>query len=1010
MKTQISRESDDRQKRYSGVYQQQGRMITDADWGELTEIAKRRVDDALHDVIDSGAPRERGVSITQIDGELLINGTHLYADGVRGIVAPVDTVDADANAFTYDQQADFPSPPPLPVGEAYRIYADVWERIVTSLEDENLLDAGLHGADTATRTQTMAQIKWYPDVFGPDGPDVDANPPLGDAPLTVVVRRKQSQPDECDPCADVISIEDRVGNYLFRLELHDVQGPPNAPTSITLKWSSENGAEQFEIDNDVPDWFKSGDWVWEFFNKKSEKHLGVHLIDTFNPVRGELRTAYPDVTPAGFPFVRRWDGYVILERSGDGTYALAVDGDGAVRGVDKGIALRLAADANDDAPGAVILDAAFNVQLDGLELTLNLETQRFVAGDYWLAVVREQIHVSGDMVLEAQPPVGIIHHYVELALVDAAGALIAPPEGSEAWRKLHFPPLTDLDAGDVAYGTSCPPGSLFDETHDTVEKALDRICGLSAEHVAFDKPCNDSIYEGVPADSITTVKDALGLLCGLSAEHVGFEKPCDTSIYKDVPVDSITTVKEALALLCDVRADQIRYDDSNGCPLLVEAETVQVALERLCARPTGGGCRIVVGPDDNLADTIREALAGDELNICICLLPGEHVVGDGLGLTKPEVSLSICGCGAASTQLILQGGPLQFSIRSFSLCGVQVIGSDPDSFIALTECGRIRLDACHVVGVVNDRPLIELEATDYIHLVDNTIEANSADVFNVALEVLGRLPPLDRPFHELSRDDFITSARKNVDPVAASSREKRRELAGFITQTLRGRLPRALTEAEKETYGTLKKALKRNVLSEELLLGELIDLRDIAVASSSAVAVVISSARADAMLDHNRIFGIVSIYGHPAPAPLTHEEGQALRGRVVDGAVTFLGTGRDLHLRNNRFAMLAISDEHVEVLRSALEDQEPQIRGLFDRILLTDNVITHGASTFLAVGHSFAATRFEPGLAGSVALVIGENAIYVATKSTNLDFQLQSITRNGLSKETATLQLTIVHP
>ena len=57
MKTQLSRNSFDAKKRYSGIYQQMGRMLTDADWNELTatirEVDPREVwithgrDDAL---------------------------------------------------------------------------------------------------------------------------------------------------------------------------------------------------------------------------------------------------------------------------------------------------------------------------------------------------------------------------------------------------------------------------------------------------------------------------------------------------------------------------------------------------------------------------------------------------------------------------------------------------------------------------------------------------------------------------------------------------------------------------------------------------------------------------------------------------------------------------------------------------------------------------------------------------------------------------------------------------
>ena len=51
MKTQISRDSFLPEQRYSGVYLQQGRMILDADWNELTDIQKAQLVNALRDAI-----------------------------------------------------------------------------------------------------------------------------------------------------------------------------------------------------------------------------------------------------------------------------------------------------------------------------------------------------------------------------------------------------------------------------------------------------------------------------------------------------------------------------------------------------------------------------------------------------------------------------------------------------------------------------------------------------------------------------------------------------------------------------------------------------------------------------------------------------------------------------------------------------------------------------------------------------------------------------------------------
>ena len=102
MKTQLSRKTFDALKRYSGVYQQMGRMLTDADWNELSDLNKERLADVLTDVIGSGTPKERGVmEITEhADGSKtyrLLWG-YAYVDGIVCQLRP------DANAILTDPQ------------------------------------------------------------------------------------------------------------------------------------------------------------------------------------------------------------------------------------------------------------------------------------------------------------------------------------------------------------------------------------------------------------------------------------------------------------------------------------------------------------------------------------------------------------------------------------------------------------------------------------------------------------------------------------------------------------------------------------------------------------------------------------------------------------------------------------------------------------------------------------------------------------------------------------------
>ncbi len=102
MKTEISRNSYQPDRHYSGVYQQQGRMLTDADWNEQVDIGKQRQDEVLRDAIGSGSPKDGGI----IGSKNQLQWGTVYVDGIRGELRPshgnMDT------PFQFDQQADIP--------------------------------------------------------------------------------------------------------------------------------------------------------------------------------------------------------------------------------------------------------------------------------------------------------------------------------------------------------------------------------------------------------------------------------------------------------------------------------------------------------------------------------------------------------------------------------------------------------------------------------------------------------------------------------------------------------------------------------------------------------------------------------------------------------------------------------------------------------------------------------------------------------------------------------------
>ena len=476
MKIQISRNSKKNDKRYSSVYHQQGRMLTDSDLTEQALISRDRLSAVLRDVIGSGTPRLNGLLSVNTDNNVEILWGKAYVDGVPAEVVATDSA-PDQEKFSYLHQFDYPDAPPLP-GEEYRLYLDVWERGVNWLEDDGLRDPGLHGADTTARTQTMAQVKWCDKDTDPLCPD--ENPAIGNARVNLVLRSLSTGDDPCDPCSNELDINEAVGNYLFRVEVHDVHyNENNVADEVVVKWSSENGAEAYKT-SDVPPDFSSTQYVYEFFDLTTEKHLGNHLArDNTNEriidgKRSEIQRDFSESSPAAKDFVRRWDGWCRLHKNGS----------------DWEIIEGFEAYENDLASGIGSGDVG-NVQSDGDTITIELRVITFaiylddasiITGDYWIAPVRESIHQQGDVLLEDEStsggalPHGEKHHYMLLANVNGEGKMRLPSSSDcdeyNACQLPEFPSLTDLRADDICYENStCKMPDV-----QTVQDALDHLC------------------------------------------------------------------------------------------------------------------------------------------------------------------------------------------------------------------------------------------------------------------------------------------------------------------------------------------------------------------------------------------------------------------------------------------------------------------------------------------------------------------------------------------------------
>ncbi|MDX1342083.1 MAG: DUF6519 domain-containing protein [Reinekea sp.] len=477
MKGNFSRDSYRPSRQYSGVYQVQGGMVTDADLGEQSNIAQKRTDGLGEFSVGSGVPDQQGAVVIAANLPALAEGV-LFAEGVRGMTQSTGPLSGPLSL--YAQQPDFPLAPTLPTTGNWLLYADVWHRTVTPLEDEQLTDPGLHGAETSLRQRTTTQIKYLPlaeaDTLGLDS---GRFPKQGLGRLTVTPVDPETISDDCDPCADVVAAEQTVSNGLFRIEILQVTGHAQSPGTIRIAWSDENASATAVATVNSEDFSRAGA-VYEFYADSTEKHLGVHH-DTGSvacSTRGSS-LANPEIATAPdgetWPYVRRWSGIADVDFT-----AQTVDAMGSGSLEVSGRSIQLTTDA-------------FTADID-------LTSVPTVAGDYWLIETRRFAETPIRAVSET--PVGVEHFYCPLFRI-ADGDVV--PLSDDENRRLSFPTLADMPASHIQLDNHCT--KLYGDA-ENVQQALDNLCGISAADIAFDPSGCKHLY-----DSTDNVQDALNNLC-----------------------------------------------------------------------------------------------------------------------------------------------------------------------------------------------------------------------------------------------------------------------------------------------------------------------------------------------------------------------------------------------------------------------------------------------------------------------------------------------------------------
>jgi hypothetical protein len=489
-----------------GVLLQQGRPLSDADWNDLVMQLRRRIHAGTLDTIGKAVvPTQTpdAFRIAIVPGNLEIGRGRMYVDGIlaenHGGPEPEWHATLEEmigqSPLHYRSQPGLaaqpydPNPPPLPAGGPHLVYLDVWQREITHLMRDGLVEKAV-GVDSSTRLQTVWQVKLL--NVGPAGncaSDLDALPlwaaahPRCGGRLTTTTAVVPGQPDPClvAPAGGYKGLE----NQLYRVEIH--RG--GLPGTATFKWSRDNASvetrvthlpalDQLTVEQTQKDdvlRFSDGDWIeitddWlELHGRPGELRRirvgnGVDdatrtiLLETplpagLFPVDGQDR---PD--PARHTRIKRWDQRgQVLDQNGN---VLADIDDAPANGeitIPTGVAT------------SVLLEhgivARFSVDPLGGE---------FRSGDYWVFTAR-----AGDASieeLEAAPPRGIHHHYAKLGFVTFPGTITD--------CRVFWPP--PMGGGDDCSCTVCVSPEDHASGALTIQAAVNQVIASGGGTVCLD--------------------------------------------------------------------------------------------------------------------------------------------------------------------------------------------------------------------------------------------------------------------------------------------------------------------------------------------------------------------------------------------------------------------------------------------------------------------------------------------------------------------------------------------
>lgn len=493
-------------------------------------------------------------------------------------------------------------------------YLDVWNRHITSVEDDNIREKALKGPDTSTRSKAEWQARLLrcvledsPEKLSCQQASLMLKELVGQAASHLAARLQPAQKESAKDLCAAISGASYKGqdNQLYRVEIHQ----PGGVGEATFKWSRDNGAIAFAIEDFIPDESEGSETANSEASAKFhrvklgrlgwDETLRIHEEDIVEVLGDETELMGKPGTLARVKEIEEADMILTLTADVSGH---ANESNPRVR--------RWDIEENDNGESSSIagMPTGTGSEKSGwIELEKGIEVcfktgDNYQTGDFWLIAARNTGNIEWPYEQNIfVPKFGIRHHRCLLAILrlNADGIWSVERDCRKLFSPLSEMVLLSYLGGD---GQEAMPGYWLPAPFEVRVTRGDRP--VEGAHIAFEiegqgilDPADGYVTTGI--DGIARCKCRLNdkMECPnlrIAAKLLDPAVHCERGnlFYPRIFFNANASI-----------AEQVAYSPPKECPQIGDAKTVRDAIDGLCRQVSFN----YVGGDG------QEALPGNKL-------------------------------------------------------------------------------------------------------------------------------------------------------------------------------------------------------------------------------------------------------------------------------------------------------------------------------------------------------------------------------------------------------------